>query len=54
MKKLSPKKVTLHRETLRVLESAPMHEVVAGYALPPTVAVCPPYQSGSSVCTFAC
>ena len=54
MKKLSPKKIALHRETLRVLESAPMHEVVAGYALPPTVAVCPPLKSGSSVCTFAC
>ncbi len=53
MKKLSPKKIVLHRETLGVLEPAPLREVVAGYAPPPTFS-CPALKSGSSVCTFAC
>jgi hypothetical protein len=53
MKKQNPKKVTLHRETLRVLESEPLREVVGDGALPPTK-ICGPYKSGSSVCTFVC
>jgi hypothetical protein len=53
MKKLSPKKIALHRETLLVLESEPLREVRGDGALPPTK-ICGPKQSGSSICTFAC
>jgi hypothetical protein len=53
MKKLSPKKIALHRETLLVLESEPLRDVRGDGALPATK-ICGPKQSGSSVCTFVC